>query len=293
MRRDAAGSVEGFRRGWEQRAETRRYHFQRGRPAHQVQFAFQNHWRVFSGVLGRTRLERVLEVGSGRGSMGAYFADRGCATHLLDISYAVLRSARELFAADGLACACSNGDALGLPYAQASFDAVFSIGLLEHFEEIGPPVLEQLRVLRPGGMLLCYVVPERRLSVQLLAAPLNLALKAGHRLLVRPGRRGIPGPPAKPPLYRNRYDSRDYLQILADAGVTEAGAFGMFPLPLVSHSPAFPFSPMAPALEIGLMACWRAVLGLRRLLMTRDPWICSEGWGLAFLVWARKPGGPA
>jgi SAM-dependent methyltransferase len=288
-----AGSVDEFRRSWRQRNETRRYHFSRQAPQHQVQFAFQNHWRVFSDVLKGTRLARVLEVGSGRGSMGAFFANHGCETHLLDTSYDVLASARELFSADGLTCRCHNGDALWLPYAASSFDAIFSIGLLEHFEEVRLPLLEQLRVLRPGGMLLCYVVPENRFSVQLLAAPVNLALKLGDRLFCGRADRGSPKPPAKSPLYRNRYASGEYLQALAGAGVTEMGAFGMFPLPLVSHSHAFPFSPMAPGLEKALMGCWRVILGLRRLLLRRDPWTCSERWGLAFLVWARKPGGAA
>lgn len=289
--RHASGSVDEFRRSWRARAETKRYHFARGRPQHQVQFAFQNHWRVFSDLLRGTRLARVLEVGSGRGSMGAYFADAGIRTHLLDTSREVLLSARALYTSDGLQAACVNGDALRLPYADGSFDAVFSIGLLEHFEDIRTPLREQLRILRPGGMLLAYVVPERRFSVQLLAAPANALLRFVHALYrLLSGRRRAPAA-QKSPLFRNTYTSRAYLDLLAAEGVTERGAFGMFPVPLISHSPAFPFSPMAPALEAGLMGKWRAFLALRRFLLRRDPWICSERWGLAFLVWARKPGG--
>ena len=293
VKHSTTGSVDEFRRSWKQASETRRYHFSRHAPQHQVQFAFQNHWRVFSDVLKGTRLERVLEVGSGRGSMGAFFANHGCETHLLDTSYDVLISAQMLFAADGLSCRCSNGDSLRLPYAEGAFDSIFSIGLLEHFEDIRAPLLEQLRVLRPGGMMLCYVVPENFFSVQLLAAPVNLALRFGYFVYTLLRGRKWKRPPAKPPLYRNSYTSREYFKILAEAGVSEMGAFGMYPLPLVSHSPAFPFSPMTPGLEKVLMGCWRMLLGLRRRLLRRDPWTCHEHWGLAFLVWARKPGGPA
>ena len=287
--RNTSGSVDEFRRSWKQSAETKRYHFQRGKPQHQVQFAFQNHWRVFSNLLEGKPLQRVLEVGSGRGSMGAFFADHGCETHLLDTSYDVLSSARQIYALDGLSCVCITGDALRLPYKDGSFDAVLSIGLLEHFEEIRQPLLEQMRILRPGGVMLCYVVPEHPVSVQLLAVPVNAVLKFGYNLSQLLHGRRLQKPAAKTALYRNRYPSSAYLDILAEAGITETGTFGMFPLPLVSHSPSFPFSPMAPFPEKMLMTTWRAVLGLRRLFLRHDPWICSERWGLAFLVWARKP----
>lgn len=283
------GSVDEFRQSWRAREETRKYHFKRGKPAHQVQFAFQNHWRVFQNVLQGTELRRVLEVGSGRGSMGAFFANAGIETHLLDTSWDVLASAKRIYALDGLQAVYMNGDALALPYADGSFDAVFSIGLFEHFEDIAAPLREQMRILRPGGMFLGYIVPENPRSVQVFGEPVNALLKAGYHLwLALTGRKRTP-PPPKPALFRNDYDSTAYLQLLDEMGVLEKGAFGMFPLPLISHSPSFPFSPMHPALEAVLMTVWRAVLGLRRLLTGRDPWMCSERWGLAFLVWARKP----
>ena len=282
------GSVDEFRQSWRAREETKKYHFKRGKPDHQVQFAFQNHWRVFQDVLAGTELRRVLEVGSGRGSMGAFFADAGIETHLLDTSHEVLVSAKRIYALDGLEAVFMNGDALALPYADGSFDAVFSIGLFEHFADIAAPLREQMRILRPGGVFLGYIVPENPRSVQIFGKPVNALLKGAYRLwLALTGRRRTP-PPPKPALYRNDYDSAAYLRLLDEMGAAEKGAFGMFPVPLVSHSPDFPFSPMSPPLEAVLMTVWRGVMWLRRRLTGRDPWTCSERWGLAFLVWARK-----
>jgi len=281
------GSVGEFQSSWAHVPTGQRYHFRRGRPDHQVQFAFQNHWRVFQRVMGEVTSGRVLEVGCGRGSMGAFFADNGFETHLLDTSAKALEIAKANFTADQLGGHYICGDALAMPYPDAAFDVIVSIGLLEHFSNIEAALTEQLRVIRPGGIFLGYVVPERKFSVQTLAAPLNWTLRASHRVgkLVTGYRDSAA--PGKERLFRNDYCAADYLEILDRVGVATAGSFGMFPLPLVSHSHQFPFSPMSPGKERLLMAFWRAILGVRRLWRT-DPWVCHERWGLAFLVWAKK-----
>jgi len=47
-----------------------------------------------------------------------------------------------------------------LPFANGHFDLVFSQGVLEHFEQPWPVMEEQIRVLRPGGVLVVDV-PQR------------------------------------------------------------------------------------------------------------------------------------
>jgi SAM-dependent methyltransferase len=52
-----------------------------------------------------------------------------------------------------------------LPYPSAKFDAVFSVGVLEHVRETGGTeagsLAEIARVLRPGGVFLCFHLPNR------------------------------------------------------------------------------------------------------------------------------------
>lgn len=282
------GSVSAFRLNWQGRSETRRYHFQRGAPSNQIQFAFQSHWRVFQKVMGDVRSGRAIEVGCGRGSMGAFFSDNGFEVHLLDTSPTALESARNNFTADGLDGMPVVGDTLALPYANNSFDVLVSIGLLEHFKNVSQPVLEQLRILRPGGVFLGYVVPERPISIQTLAIPANLTLRVIYETwtLLTQRNSDHSGSIVKAPLYRNAYWAKHYLAILKRAGVQDMGSFGMFPVPLVSHSPRFPFSLMHPVMERSLVRFWKILLGLRP--SSNDPWICPEWWGLAFLVWAKK-----
>lgn len=277
------GSITAFRSSWNTRPESIKYHFARGKPQNQIQFAFQNHWRVFSRLLENTKSGEVLEVGCGRGSMGAFFADAGYNVHLLDTSEQALRYAQLNFAADGLAEESICGDALCLPYATGSFDAIVSIGLLEHFSDVMAPLQEQIRVLKPGGLFLGYVVPERRISVQTLGDPINLGLSLVHRALAGKSEGSTQ---SKAALYRNDYNASHYMDCLHALSVKTCGSFGMFPVPLISHSPNFPFTLMAPELEEKLVSTWQSILNSRRTPV--DPWICNEFWGLAFLVWSRK-----
>jgi SAM-dependent methyltransferase len=52
-----------------------------------------------------------------------------------------------------------------LPFASASFDAVVSVGVLEHVRETGGSEARSLaeiaRILRPGGVFVCYHFPNR------------------------------------------------------------------------------------------------------------------------------------
>jgi SAM-dependent methyltransferase len=92
---------------------------------------------------------RVLDVAGGDGYWAARARRRGAHAVALDISAGKLRRGGSLSVPPGLV----RGDALRLPFADASFDRVMSICAIEHFDDGGRALDEMARVLRPGGEL--------------------------------------------------------------------------------------------------------------------------------------------
>lgn len=68
----------------------------------------------------------------------------------------------------------SPAEPVKLPYADAAFDAVASIGVLEHVRQTGgnePATLREIeRVLHPGGVFVCYHFPNRASWIELAAS---------------------------------------------------------------------------------------------------------------------------
>jgi len=60
-------------------------------------------------------------------------------------------------------------DPVRLPYDDASFDAVLSMGVLEHVQRPEDSLDELHRVLRPGGRLYVYKLPNRFSYLELMA----------------------------------------------------------------------------------------------------------------------------
>lgn len=105
-------------------------------------------WGGFEGL-------RVIEIGAGRGTNGALYAQRGAEVTIFDTSPVALEQARELFEALGLTASYVAGDAFDLaPDLRGAFDVSMSFGLCEHFlgERRLAIVAAHIEVLRPGGV---------------------------------------------------------------------------------------------------------------------------------------------
>jgi SAM-dependent methyltransferase len=95
--------------------------------------------------------KQVLEIGVGLGADHEQFARGGAILTGVDITPRAVARTTERFALMGLASDISVANAEKLPFADNSFDHVYSWGVLHHTPDTPTAIAEALRVLKPGG----------------------------------------------------------------------------------------------------------------------------------------------
>jgi SAM-dependent methyltransferase len=111
-------------------------------------------WLYEAAEFRHHRGERVLEIGCGTGCDLLQFAKHGAHASGIDVTPEHLRLARERLAGRA---EIREGDATNIPFAAATFDYVYSHGVLHHIDQPRRVVEEIFRVLRPGGRFNVHV----------------------------------------------------------------------------------------------------------------------------------------
>lgn len=102
--------------------------------------------------------KRVLEIGPGQGAEAELLIRQGARWSGIDLTAASVTRVRRRLEGRGLSFdGIQQGSALALPFADDSFDVVFSHGVLHHIPEIALAQAEINRVLRPDGQLVMMV----------------------------------------------------------------------------------------------------------------------------------------
>lgn len=151
-------SPEEYRRFWADVGET----FPDLGGAASTDYYRANEERLIAGHLGPLQGARVLKTDLWDEARNTRILDwvaaRGARVFGIDISPPIAAAAREEIGRGRLRPAIA--DVRRLPFADASFDAIYSMGTVEHFAETDEAIAEIRRVLRPGGRAIVGV-PNR------------------------------------------------------------------------------------------------------------------------------------
>jgi ubiquinone/menaquinone biosynthesis C-methylase UbiE len=126
----------------------------------------------------------VLDWGTGSGHFSFFLARSGYRTSAFSLEEPP-RICRDLAPDSFTFTAGDANDPVSLPFESQSFDAVVSVGVLEHVRETGGNEVSSLkeihRVLRPGGSFLCFHFPNRFSWIE--AATRSIGRRWSHQYL--------------------------------------------------------------------------------------------------------------
>lgn len=116
-------------------------------PIGRLVFKYENH--IVLECLKPGPGEKILDAGCGTGLFTLDFLAAGAQVTGLELSLPMLAAACRK--TGGFPFLPVQGDMIGLPFADSSFDKAISVTALEFVEDAGAAVSELFRVVRPGG----------------------------------------------------------------------------------------------------------------------------------------------
>jgi 2-polyprenyl-3-methyl-5-hydroxy-6-metoxy-1,4-benzoquinol methylase len=125
-------------------------------------------YRAIADRVVRERPGRVLDWGCGHGQISQLLRERGVDVVAYDYVEGSEPTVVRLEHFPEIEAHVS-GEPVLLPFPDDHFDTVLSCGVLEHVQQPGNSLRELHRVLRPGGRLLIYKLPNRLSYLEAIA----------------------------------------------------------------------------------------------------------------------------
>ena len=112
---------------------------------------------------------KLLHAGAGGGEVDINLVSNW-KLYSIDYSYRATSQHRDVHYKNGIEDLIAQADIFNLPFSNDTFDAVFNLGVMEHFsdKEIVSALKEFKRVTRSGGIIILYWPPIWGLSVMVL-----------------------------------------------------------------------------------------------------------------------------
>jgi len=133
-----------------------------------ARYALEPYIRDFAGFASGAGRD-VLEIGVGMGADHVEWAKaRPRSLTGIDLTDRAITFTSRHLALHGLASRIETADAENLPFADASFDIVYSWGVLHHTPDTKKAIGEVHRVLRPGGRAKVMIYHRRALTGYML-----------------------------------------------------------------------------------------------------------------------------
>lgn len=178
------------------------------------------------------------ELGSGRGTTSMYLAKRGYGDiTLVDLSEQAFKVASHSFHHYNLArprMLLADVEHTGLN--SESFDCIYNIGLLEHFEDPKPALLESFRLLKNDGLIFMPIVPKlpfsRSIIHRIFFNPLSIA-KHGVKYLMGSNVTADRG------VNRTSIGKKDYIKFCESIGYRDIKCMSYNPFWKVNHDEHF------------------------------------------------------
>ncbi len=151
-------------------------------------YRYRTEWHIPLLVpFAESKGKRVLEIGTGNGAEGVMFALNDAHYTGVDLTEAALDATRRHFAAMGLAGTFQKENAEHLSFPDATFDWVFSHGVLHHTPHTQVAINEVYRVLNPEGRAIVMLYHKHSFNyfVRIMA---YMRLRVLLKILSRVGR---------------------------------------------------------------------------------------------------------
>jgi len=133
---------------------------------------------------------RVLDAGCGMGRFAEVCAEAGAEVHAIDLSVAVEAAARNLAGRQNVSV--YQADIMNLPFAEGSFDRIYSLGVLHHTPDTRAAFERLLPLLKPGGIISIWVYTTELLVWRGGELLRRFTPRLSRQWLLRPSRLAIP-----------------------------------------------------------------------------------------------------